>query len=145
MRRGARIATLVAALALGAVPVLQCDDSPPTSPAAESPGRGNARCEQLQANAQALVDEFARCSPGDACEVFPIGDRLQANRGPCLIPFLCATPIRTGAPTSQLLSRAQSMVGDVGSCACAIANCPVPDTLEAFCDSATSRCTTRRK
>jgi hypothetical protein len=145
MRRGARIGTLAGALALGAVPLLQCDDSPPTSPAAESPGRGNARCEQLQANAQALVDEFARCNPGDACEVFTIGDHLQANRGPCLIPFLCSRPIRSGASTSELLSRAQSMVGEVGSCACAIANCADPQTLEAYCDSATSRCTTRRK
>ena len=142
-RAGLLAITLFAGLA-----GLQCgESSSPALPASTTLQRGDrASCALVEANAQALIDEFATCSPGDSCEVFPIGEaRTEAGPGPCIVPFLCSVAVRADANTSTLLTRAQTIVaGRADGCACATPNCAIADTLEGFCDPAIGRCALRK-
>jgi hypothetical protein len=125
---------------LGALLVLQCQDDPPGQQSIDHPA-----CDVVRTSAEELVEEYKACDARTPCTVFPIGEQLQAGRGPCFIPFLCPTAIRANESTSLLVGKAKILLHDGGSCACATLNCPDPSTLEAYCHPVTSRCATRPK
>ena len=144
MQRGALLAIALSACFAS----LQCgESSSPDLPASTTLQRGErAACAPAEANAQALLDEFATCSPGDSCQVFPIGEHIEAGQGPCIVPFLCSVAVRADANKSSLLTRARTIVeGGTDGCTCATPNCAIANTLEGFCDPAIGRCALRKK
>jgi hypothetical protein len=135
-----------ALLTIASLLAVQCNQSgAPTSTDARSDQGVRGGCSLEETMGQALLDEFAACEPGDSCQMFPIDARIQTIEGGCITPFLCSVPIRAGVDESALLARARTIVESRDACNCGNANCPIPETLEAFCDASTKRCSFRRK
>lgn len=121
--------TIVLATAAALLATVRCD-----TPARE--------CTEAEAKASALLAEVSACTPGDPCEVFPIGQSF-GGQGPCLLPFLCSTAISARTDRASLMARARAIVDGRNCTSCAQAKCRAADTLEAFCDEPSRRCMTR--
>jgi hypothetical protein len=131
MVKHARPTIVLAAAAAAAVllATVRCD-----TPARE--------CTEAEAKASALIAEVSACTPGDPCEVFPIRQSF-GPQGACLLPFLCSVGITAGTDRASLVARARAIVDGRNCTSCAIAKCRADDTLEAYCDEPSRRCTLR--
>lgn len=128
MVKHAKPTIILAGAAAALLATIRCD-----APAGE--------CTEAEAKARALVEEVSACTPGDPCEVFPI--RQSFDEPPCLVPFLCDVAVSARTDRASLIARARAIVDGRNCTSCAFAKCRPTDTVEAFCDEASRRCTLR--
>jgi hypothetical protein len=95
-------------------------------------------CDPVQEEARALADEHARCSNDEDCTIEWIKDTA------CLSAFRCPRAIRAGDLATLRAKAAALSKRATESCeGCSLAKCRGPEKLQAYCDPATSRCTSR--
>jgi hypothetical protein len=102
-----------------------------------------ADCERTQAKALALLDDFARCAPGEVCRIW-VAEPVRTPSGACVAALGCFAAIRSDSDSASLEARAREILGE-SRCryGCAAVDCARPEQAEAYCDTATMRCKLR--